>query len=296
MIDTKVKTLTTLVQVGSYTQTAKLLSLTQPAVSHQIKQLEQIYNIKIFYDDKKPLTLTPEGEVLVKYANRLLAIDGRIAKAIEDVKKSVNSFTVGITATVGEYMFSQLIVSYCNEHPDVHINIITDNIKNIYSKLLNYELDWAIVEGQIKNDNFTSVLLDTDYLCLVVSPQNPLASKSNVTLRELKKEKFILRSPDTGTRSLFENTLIGNSESIENFNVIIEIDNISTIKELVAANLGVTVMAHSACREEEATGQLVIVPVENFNPVREINIIYNKTFEHTDIIDKIRRSYILGSK
>ena len=296
MIDTKAKTLATLVQVGSYTQTAKLLSLTQPAVSHQIKQLEQKFNIKIFYRDKRPITLTPEGEVLLKYANRLLAINSRIAKAIEDVKKSVNSFTVGITATVGEYMFSQLIVSYCNDHPDVHINIITDNIKNIYNKLLSYELDWAIVEGQIKNESFTSVLLDTDYLCLVASPLNPLASRGSVTLQELKNEKFILRSPDADTRSLFENTLIRNKESIGNFNVIIEIDNISTIKELVAANLGVTVMAHSACREEEASGKLVVIPVENFTPVREINVIYHKTFEHSYIIDEIRRSYLLGSK
>ena len=86
----------------------------------------------------------------------------------------------------------------------MHINICTDTIHHIYDKLKSYELDVAIVEGNITSPDYKSILLDTDYLCLCVSPHHPLAGRSSVSLQEIKEEKFILRSKTAGTRLLFE--------------------------------------------------------------------------------------------
>jgi len=291
MIDPKTKTLLTLAEVGNYTKTAKELSLTQPAVSHHIRQLEEEYGIRVFQSGKKTLSLTPEGEVLIKYAKRLTAIEQRLRYALEDSKNSVQRYNVGMTATVGEYVVSQLFVTYCSEHPDVHINIVTENMNTILGKLESYELDWAIVDGRVPAESCESILLGSDYLCLVVSPMHPFAKRKSVNLSELKNERFILRSPTAGTRALFEKYLTDHAEYIRNFNILIEIDNINTIKELVYSNLGITVMSHSACREEEASGRLVTVPVINFNVTREINIIYHHSFEHTEMLGEIRRIY-----
>lgn len=291
MIDPKTKTLLALVEIGNYTKTAQSLSLTQPAVSHHIRQLEEEYGIKIFYSGKKTLSLTPEGEVLLKYAKRQAAIEQRLLHALEDIKSSVRRYNVGTTTTVGEYVVSQLFITYCNEHPGVHINIVTDNLNSILGKLQSYELDWAIVDGHVSSDGINSIQLGSDYLCLVVSPMHPFAKRKSVGLAELKNERFILRSPNAGTRALFEKYLLDHSEDIRNFNILIEIDNISTIKELVYSNLGITVMSHSACRDEEASGRLVTVPVINFNVTREINIIYHRSFEHIEMLSEIRRIY-----
>lgn len=291
MIDRKIITLLTLVNVGNYTQTAKVLSLTQPAVTNHIKQLEEEFGIKIFYKNKRELKLTLEGEILIEYAKKAVSLSDKAQRAIDDHKKSIKRFTVGITQTLGEYLISPIFARYCNEHPDVHINIITDNAKNIYNKLSTYELDWAIVEDSIPNKDYTSILLDTDYLCLVVSPKHKFANRKSVELYELKQERFILRSRNAGTRLLFENHLLRHSENIRNFNIIIEIDNITAIKELVASNLGVTIMSYSACRDEEAAGKLLVVPIKNFNMVREINMVYHKDFKHTEILKDIRQIY-----
>ena len=86
MIDPKVKTLLALVEIGNYTKTAQHLSLTQPAVSHHIRQIEEEYEIKIFHSGKKTLSLTPEGEVLVKYAKRLMAIEQKLTHALKTVR------------------------------------------------------------------------------------------------------------------------------------------------------------------------------------------------------------------
>lgn len=292
MIDTKIKTFLTLVSVGNYTKTAKLLSLTQPAVTHHIKSLEALYNIDIFYKGRRQLTLTPEGEILFKYARRIASLEASARQDIADNQKNMQRFDVGITTTLAEYLVSQIFVDYCNKNPGTHINIVTDTISNIYSMLSSFELDWAIVEGKIPKENYTSILLDTDYLCLVVSPQHHLASHKSVTVQELKKERFILRSPNAGTRTLFENHLKSLSEDIANFNIVIETNNIKTIKELVTSNLGITIIAYSAVREKVNQGQLVMVPIENLTMTREINMVYHKDFQHADILEDIRKIYL----
>ena len=155
----------------------------------------------------------------------------------------------------------------------------------------SFEIDLAIVEGQMEGQGLYSVLLDTDYLCLAVSPQHPLAKRQRVSLQELRQENFILRPEGAGTRSLFENHLLSHSENIRNFNVIIELDNVSVIKELVASNLGVTVISHKVCRQEIAFGKLVVVPIENLSMTREVNLVYPQEFAHPQILEELRAIY-----
>lgn len=291
MIDTKIETLLTLLSAGSYTKAAKALSLTQPAVTHHIKMLEQEFQIQIFYKDRKTLKPTPEGELLIKYARRAKALSDTLRQEIEDSRRSIKSFAIGITPTAEENLVPQIFALYCNKHPDVHINIVTDTIKNIDSMLHAFELDMAIIEGQLSDHLYTSMLLDTDYLCLAVSPKHPFAARRSVQLFELKRENFILRSRHAGTRKLFERHLENHSESIRNLNVIMEIDNVATIKELVASNLGITVIAHSACREEIHAGKLVMVPIENMSMVRQINLVCLRDFSHPEMVGELRAFY-----
>lgn len=291
MFDQKAHTLLTVVQQGSYTKAAQALSLTQPAVSHHIRQLEEEFGIKIFYKNKKELKLTPEGAILVKYARRAMAIYHNAKQAIEDCGGKAYRLTVAITPSAGENLVPQTLAHYCNENPESHITIITDTIKNIYEMLKAYETDIAIVEGRIVDPSLTSVLLDTDYLCLAVSPQHPLATRNSVGLEELKHERFILRSRQANTRILFEDYLAERFESIKSFHVMMEIDNVATIKELVSQNLGISVIAHSACREEERSGRLIVIPIKNSGMIREINMVTHKDFSHLDVLENIRKIY-----
>ena len=130
-----------------------------------------------------------------------------------------------------------------------------------------------------------------DYLCVVMSPKHRLAHHSAITLEELKQESLILRREEAGTRRLFESALTGHLEDIRNFDVRLEMDSITAIKELVADQLGVTVMAHSACREETAAGKLVAVPIEGMRMIREINILCQDDFDHPEVLEEIRKIY-----
>ena len=288
MFDAKVKTLLSVIETGSYTKAAEKLNLTQPAVSHQIRMLENEFDIKIFYRDKNKLKLTPQGKILVQYARRAAAVYTNACQAIEDSKSETRHLNVGITPTAGETIIPQVLATLCNENPGIHINIGVNTIQKIYTRLKAYELDFAVVEGAVPDAALVTTTLDTDYLCLAVSP---IHRAKTVSIREIRHEKLILRSQSAGTRQLFEKHLGARNLSLSEFNVMMELDNVSMIKELVSMDLGITIIAKSACREELASGRLSIIPIENSTMVRQIDMVYQKDFIHPELIENIRRIY-----
>lgn len=210
---------------------------------------------------------------------------------IEDERRRVTRLTVGITHTAESNLVAEVLAKYCSGNEGVSIKIISGTIKNLYEKLKTYEIDLAIVEGKLMDPDFNSLLLDTDCLVLVVSNNNSLAAKNMVTINELKREKMILRLPNSGTRNLFISHLESQNMSIDEFNVILEVDNIATIKDLIRRDFGVSILAKSACLDELRKGKITVLPVENLSMVREINIVYHRDFEHTDMLQDITRLY-----
>ena len=291
MIDSKIRTLLTLEQLGSYTRTAEALSLTQPAVSHHIRMLEEEYGIRIFVKSKSRLKPTPEGEVLLSYARQAMALSEGVKRAIEDSRRAIRSLKVGITPTASDILVPQVLAAYCNEHPATHIQIVRDTIASIDSMLSFFELDFAIVDGMISSQGTRSFLLGTDYLGLVVSPRHPFARRMSVTIEEIQRENLVLRPSNAETRKMFEAYITSHGYMMRDFNIIMELDSVSNIKEIVMANHGISILSHNVCLEEERRGDMVIVPIENCQMMRPINLIYPVDFRHPDILQDIRSSY-----
>ena len=120
---------------------------------------------------------------------------------------------------------------------------------------------------------------------------NPLSKRAMVTLNQLKKEQMILRLPTSATRQLFESTLESINDSIRNFNVTIEVDNIATIKDLIRKDLGVSILPKSACMDELRKGKIAALPIENLSMARETRIVYNRDFDHPEILQEITKTY-----
>mgnify|MGYP000922851399 FL=1 len=291
MLDIKLETLLTVNEKKSFTKAAEELSLTQPAVSHHIAMLEEDLKIKIFHRSRGEIKLTPEGEIAVKYAKRIKALYAKMQQEIADEEKQMTKIRVGITHTSESNIIAEVLAKYGNQTSGISITIITDSINNLYDMLINYELDIAIVEGNINDSRINARLLDTDYLVCVMSNNNPLAKKNTVTLADIKKEKMILRLPNSGTRNLFVSHLESIGMSIDDFNIVLEVDNIATIKDLVRKDLGVSILAHSACMDELKKGKIAVLPVENLSMMREINIAYHNDFKQFDVLHDIMKVY-----
>ncbi len=291
MLSTKLQTVLAVAEHKNFTRAAETLSMTQPAVSHHIKQLEQEVGAPLFLRSKTGLLLTPQGEIVVSYARRMKALNERMLAELQTAGRQLSLLRIGITHTSESNLTAAALAKYSNQKGKLKIILFTDTINNLYDMLENYELDLAIVDGAYTDPRFSSMLLDTDYLTCVLSVDNPLARKAAVTLAELKRQKMILRTPASATRTLFESALESHGESIQSFDVTLEVDNIATIKDLIRKDLGVSILPRSACLDELRKGKIAVLPVENLSMVRETRIVYNRDFAHTDMLNEIIRTY-----
>lgn len=291
MLDTKLYTLLKVAEYRNYTQAAKSLNLTQPAVSQHIHALENELGVRLFERLGNRLVLTRAGEKAVSAARAISTLYDNLKYEISDSNYGVKELNIGITHTVESNRISEALAKYVSENRNIKIKLITDTQSKLRSMLKNYELDMAIIDGSVSDEALVSKLLDTDRLVLVTDPSHPLAQKDSVTIDEIRHEKMILRLPGSGTGNMFLSAIQYKDINIDEFDIILEVDNIATIKDLVRQRYGVSVLAESACMDEIMKKKLVALPIEQLNMKREINIIYTKGFQYEAFADEIVRTY-----
>lgn len=291
MLSTRTKTLIAVADYRNFTKAASALCLTQPAVSHHISQLEDELGVSLFIRKKNGLELTPEGEIVVRYARRMNVLYNKLRKELTDIEKQPAKLCVGITHTAESNLTTEALARCSSEADGFSIMVVTDTINNLYNRLENYELDLAIVEGTGSPQSFSSLVLNTDFLVCVMSSENHLSGNAMITLSELRNEPMILRLPSSATRIQFDSELRNLGDAPENYNIILEVDNIATIKDLVKKNLGISVLPQSACQKEIRKGNLIALPIENLCMARGTRIVYNKDFSRMDILQTITAAY-----
>ena len=291
MLDPKLDTLLLVAEKKNFTRAAQVLSLTQPSVSHHISQLEQELGVRLFVRGNGDLMLTPEGETVLRYVRRMKALEKKMAEELQEAGKRLTRLRIGITHTAESSIVAEVLARYTNENPGISITIVTDNINNLYDMLENFELDLAVVEGRSTRPELSALMLDTDYLVCVLANTHPLSHSSMITLDEIRQEKLILRLPNSETRVRFEAALAASGESIADFQVILEVDNVATIKDLIRKNLGISILARSACMDELRKGKLTALPIENLSMTRETNLVYHRDFTHKETLQDILALY-----
>lgn len=287
MIDHRYQTFLAVSETLSFTAAAQKLGLTQPAVSTHIRSLEEELGVTLINRDKRALNLTYQGEILVKYAKRMQSIEDNLQRKIADSKKGVKSLVIGITHTSESTIAPEILAYYSRQGRGTYIRIVSDSINNLYDMLSSFQIDLAIIEGNITNRKVSSILLDTDSIMAIVSKENRLSAKRVLTIDDLKKERVILRNVDSGTTTLFANSLNKLDMGLEDINAFLELDNVASIKDLVRKNMGISVLPRSACLDEMKAGTLVAIPIENMSMIRQISLVYIPGNVQKEILDNI---------
>lgn len=293
MLDPKLYTLLEVLKEESYTKAAKKLSLTQPAVTQHIKQLEKELGVKILIRTKNQIKASLEGEILVEYARRNIALYEKMLQSIADSMGSIRKLSVGITHTAESNAAALALANYSAKNKGMTINITTAGMGDLCERLKNYEIDLAIVEGDCQDPTINSLLLDRDTIVLVMSKDNHLRNREAVSIEELMEEPLILRRPLSSTRDLILSYLKSRQLSIDDFNVILEVDNVSTIKNLVEQGVGLSFLPRSTCLNEIKKKTLKVLDVKDLNLVRNINILYLKSFNRVNLLESLVNEYRL---
>lgn len=284
MIDTRLDTFMTVVKTKNYTKAAQILNLTQPAVSQQIKYLENYYNVELIKKANKTIYLTKEGDILYNYAQKMKVLNRALKSEIKNNSSLRKVHNVGATMTTGEYVMPYILGDYKKDYPNTDIILSVDNTKSIIEKLQDGEIELALIEGYFDKEKFKYIKLKDDELVLAVSPKHEFASRTEVELEEVIKGNLILREKGSGTRDIFERKISEFGYGIENMNVYMQIRSINAIKSLVESNLGYTIISKEAIKREVDLKFIKIVSIKNIKIKREFNFIY-KTSSFLDFIN-----------
>lgn len=282
MIDNRMKTLITLVESGSFSRTAEILNITQPAVSQHIKSLETEYKTTILTNRRKDLKLTPNGKIIFEYANELNRLSMILVNKLESEAEEVKRYNVGATMTIGGYVLPHILGLHKQKYPNVDIMFTVENTKDVVDKLCKGEIDLGVVEGPFDRAHIKYEKFRDDELILVTSPSHGFSSLGEVTIDMVLESKLILREKGSGTRRILEDELAVKGYKIKDQSVYMEIGSIQGLVSLVESNLGCTIISREAVKDSLKSGKLVEIKMKDFKIIREFNFVY---FDESDFID-----------
>ncbi|MBB6453679.1 DNA-binding transcriptional LysR family regulator [Salirhabdus euzebyi] len=264
----------------NFSETAKILHLSQPSVSLQIRQLEDHLNIKLFERTTKKISLTPAGELLFQNADKILKLVNQAEKEIELLSESVHGeLLVGASRTIGEHVLPYVLGQYIKEYPQVNIRLRILNSQNIIEHLKNKEINIGFIESMISYPDFVQKPFLEDELVLI-APQNYshiLISDNNfIAPNDLFSLPIILREQGSGTRQVVEEHLRKNNLDPSKLNVILELENTESIKSAVESGMGVSIISKSAIRKELQLKSLKAISIEGITLNRQFYSVYDQ--------------------
>jgi DNA-binding transcriptional LysR family regulator len=256
----------------SYTKAAEALYLSQPAVSQQVKTLEQTLSLPLFARSGRGIVLTPAGQELQRHTERLLALFAETTPVVQEIQAlERGSVLVGASNSAGTYVVPPLLGTFHARYPRIHITLTVANRRSIEELLLIRQLDLAVMSLIEQKEHFAVEFLMSYELVVVATSSHRLARRSALTLRDLHQEIFLLREQGSGTRRDTE-------QHFEHLGVplraSLELGSIEAIKEGVAAGLGVAVLPWDAVAFEIASGDLVKLDVEGFPLKRQWHLVH----------------------
>ena len=253
MMDLRWNTFLVLCETMNYTRAAEQLCLTQPAVTHHIRYLEQRYGCKLFSYEGKVLRLTEAGAKLREYT-RSLAYNSRKAEEAIMAPTPV-SLRIGASKTIGEFVIAPKVEQFLREYPQATFSLIVDNTQALLRALEAGRLDLVLLEGFFDRSRYETTLYRKEPFFGICSPKHRFAGRS-ATLEELESERILIREPGSGTRTIFEDALRRHNRTLRSFSAVTTISDFSTIKSLVADGLGVSFLYAPAASRELAAGTL----------------------------------------
>ena len=272
MLDQRFITFLDLCKTMNYTKTAKNLHITQPAVTHHIHYIENIYNIKLFTYTGKNLILTEKGEYLRKLITTLYNDCLRIEDMIRIESQKERKINFGATLTISEYVMPKPIREYINKNPNTNITMQVENTEILMAMLNDGKIDFAIIEGNFDKKNYDYEFFSLEDFIGVTSPIHIFVGKE-IEFDDIFSERLICREEGSGTRSIFEDYLKQNNRSIQCFKSYIEIGNLNAIKSLIKDNEGITFVYKAVVKNEIEKGELCELNINNCSIKREFNFV-----------------------
>lgn len=238
------------------TKAAEHLAMSQSACSGALKDLETQYDVQLFDRVGKRLQTNELGRILRPKAEALIAMAQELE---QDLKrhKEVGKIKVGATLTIGNYLAVPLISQFMQSN-GAGVSLVVANTQAIAEKLLNFDIDIGMIEGEYHHPDLDIIPWQEDELICFCSPRHPLASKKTLTDADLTEAQWILREPGSGTRQAFERAMYG---LLPQLRILLELQHTEGIKRAVENDMGISCLSQISLKDAFQRGSLVPLPV-----------------------------------
>lgn len=250
MLDFKMETFLTLCETMSYTRAAERLCITQPAVTQQIRHLEEYYGGRLFSYHGKTLSMTERGRRLELAAKSLRHSSEALRERLVGLEERRPPLRLGATKTIGDYVIPGKLCCYLAADPERSLSLTVDNTRNLLAALEAGTLDLALIEGYFDKARYDFRTLRRENFTGICREGHRFAGR-RVGFEELFEETLIVREPGSGTRAIFEAALLGHNHSLDSFAKTVEIGSFPVILSLVEAGLGFSFLYRSVLKESK---------------------------------------------
>ncbi|WP_412480233.1 LysR family transcriptional regulator [Azonexus sp. IMCC34839] len=247
----------------SFTRAADALFMTQPAVTFQIKQLEEQYSTRLFERRHGSISLTPAGELVLSYAEKILALSDEMETRLSEMTGEMRGpLLVGASTTIAEFMLPRVLGEFNALYPQVRARLIVANSESIESRVAEHTLDVGLIEAPAKLSGLTSVICCEDELRAVCAPDYPLAEMKSVSPQVLSEYEFISREPGSGTREITDTYFRSHKIKPDSLKTQMELGSPEALKGVVATGLGFAIVSRAVVEKETQLGELVSIPLD----------------------------------
>lgn len=261
MADRRLQVFHAVAKLGSFTRAADTLYMTQPAVTFQIKQLEEQFNTRLLDRGHGRVTLTPAGEIVFAYAERILGLSDEMETRIAELTDELSGvLTIGTSQTIAAYWLPLLLEKFIKKHPRVIPRVFVANSENIENRVAAHELDVGLVEKQSTDPTLECTLASQDELLAVVPTDHELAKSEGLSAAELQVYPFVDRDPGAAIRALAEGFFRDSGVPPENLNRRAELGSLSSILYLVERGFGFALVAKAALGDQHKN--LIGIPLK----------------------------------
>jgi DNA-binding transcriptional LysR family regulator len=284
MADRRLRVFHAVAKQLSFTRAAEALCMTQPAVTFQVRQLEEQFDARLFDRVQGRIMLTPAGQIAFEYAERILALSGEMEARLREMGSQLaGPLLVGASKTIAEFLLPRVLGEFKALNRGIVPRLFVENSEKVQEQVAARSLDVGFIEGDSHLASLACDVCCEDELLVVCAPAHPLARLTAAAPRSLAEHAYVSREPGSGTREVIDHYLQKTGVASDSLQVIMEASSPEALKGLVATGIGFTIMSRATVAKEVRLGDLVGVPLRPAL-MRQLAVVYPRERMHSRVV------------
>lgn len=274
MGDQKLIAFKTVAETLSFSKTADLLFVSQPAISKSIRELESEFGLQLFHRKGNKITLTHDGKILKKQVDSILSQYQELYSQVASLKNSFPTHVkLGASTTISQYVLPQLLPQLKRTFPFIELELLNGNTQKIEKEVLKQNIELGFIEGQSQNKQLKYQFFMKDELVLIAHHSNPISNRDSLSIDEFVTSPIVLREIGSGSLQVIQHFLEAQKIKLRDLNIEMHLGSTESIKKYLEHSPCLGIVSIQAIQSELKEGTFKIIDLDNISFERNFYFI-----------------------